>query len=187
MSIEPGAVDLSVYENASFVRGRSVTVELAWMVVSFFCFRHSLAIGSWLKVLVLRLFGAKIGRGVVIKPSVQIKFPWKLVVGSHSWLGEGVWIDNLENVTIGSNVCVSQGALIICGNHDYSDVRFGLRSLPIQIEEGAWVGANAVVCPGVRIGSHGVLAVGSVATKSIAPYSVFQGNPATFKTSRRIG
>ena len=56
----------------------------------------------------MRLFGASVGKGVIINPRVNIKYPWKLVIGSNVWIGEKVWIDNLADVTIGDNVCLSQ-------------------------------------------------------------------------------
>ena len=74
----------------------------------------------------LRLFGAKIGKKVIIRPSVKVTYPWKLSIGDYSWIGEDVWIDNLEQVIIGSNVCISQGAMLLCGNHNYKKVTFDL-------------------------------------------------------------
>lgn len=126
----------------------------------------------------LRLFGARVGQGVLIKPSVRIKFPWKLTVGDYAWIGEDVWIDNLVMVSIGNNVCISQGALLLCGNHDYKKVSFDLIAKPIILENGAWIGAKSVVCPGVTCHSHSVLAVGSVTTKDLEAYGIYQGNPA---------
>lgn len=179
-------VDLSSYKKDSFARGRSRLVELLWMVVSAVFFRHSLAIWNGGKIRLLRLFGAKVGVGVLIKPSVQIKFPWYLSIGDHVWIGEHVWIDNLTTVTIGSHVCLSQGAMLLCGNHDYTRVTFDLLTGPIQIEEGGWVGARSIVCPGVSVGSHAVLAAGSVATRDLTPFGIHQGNPAAFKKARTV-
>ena len=79
-----------------------------------------------MKRTLLRLFGANVGRGVVLKPRVTIKYPWKLAVGEHSWIGENVWIDNLGQVTIGNHCCLSQGALLLCGNHNYKKATFDL-------------------------------------------------------------
>jgi putative colanic acid biosynthesis acetyltransferase WcaF len=181
------SVDLSRYDNAGFERGRAAVVEVAWMLVSALLFRHSLAVWNGGKVAALRMFGATVGAGVVIKPGVRIKFPWKLQIGDHAWIGEGVWIDNLADVTIGSHTCISQEAFLVCGNHDYTDPTFRLRTAPIVIEDGAWVAARAIVCPGVTVGSHAVLAVGSVAVADLPPFAVCQGNPAVQKTTRRIG
>jgi putative colanic acid biosynthesis acetyltransferase WcaF len=177
-------VKLSKFNNDSFNRGRSRLVELAWMVASALLFRHSLAIWSGLKVAVLRGFGARIGTGVLIKPGVQIKFPWKLAVGNDVWIGEHVWIDNLDMVTIGSDVCISQAVMLLCGSHDFKRETFDLTTQPIIVEDGAWICARAIVCPGVRVGSHAVLTAGSVATGSLEAHTVFQGNPAIAKRTR---
>lgn len=179
-------VNLSQFDNASFDRGRSRIVELAWMVASALLFRHSLAIWSGIKVAALRAFGARVGSGVIIKPSVQIKFPWKLAIGDHVWICEHVWIDNLDTVTIGSDVCLSQGAMLLCGTHDYKRATFDLITRPITVEDGAWVCARAIVCPGVQVGSNAVLTAGSVATNSLESNVIHQGNPAMPKRTRPI-
>lgn len=130
------------------------------------------------KVSFLRLFGARVGKGVVIKPFVNIKYPWNLKIGDYVWIGEKVWIDNLGFVVLNDNSCVSQGAMLLCGNHHYKKVAFDLLVGNITVEEGAWIGAKCVVCPGVKVGSHAVLTVGSIATANLLPWSIYQGNPA---------
>jgi putative colanic acid biosynthesis acetyltransferase WcaF len=131
-----------------------------------------------LKAALLRLFGGRVGRGVVIKPRVNIKYPWFLEVGDAAWLGEGAWIDNLTEVKVGNNVCISQGAYVLTGNHDYKREAFDLILKPVVIEDGVWVGARAVVCPGVTLGTHSVVTVGSVITKDTDPFMIYSGNPA---------
>jgi putative colanic acid biosynthesis acetyltransferase WcaF len=179
-------VRLSTFDNASFERGRSRLVEFAWMLISALAFRHSLGVWAGLKVAILRAFGAQVGTGVMIKPSVQIKFPWKLVIGNDVWIGEHVWIDNLDMVTIGSDVCISQGAMLLCGSHDYSRETFDLITRPIVVEDGAWICAKAVVCPGVRVGRNAVLTAGSLATADIDASGIYQGNPASLKRARTV-
>ncbi|MGZ3885471.1 MAG: colanic acid biosynthesis acetyltransferase WcaF, partial [Bacteroidia bacterium] len=133
----------------------------------------------------LRLFGAEIGRGVVIKPHVNIKYPWNLKVGNNVWIGEKVWIDNLVMVELQNNVCLSQGAMLITGNHDYTKSTFDLITGKIVLQEGAWVGAGAKVGPGTTLGSHAVLTMGSVASGTLEPYSIYQGTPAV-KIKNRV-
>ena len=140
-----------------------------------------------LKVFLLRLFGAKIGKGCIIKPKVNVKYPWLLKIGDHCWIGEKVWIDNLAKVDIGNNVCLSQEAFLLCGNHDYSKTTFDLMVEPIKICEGAWIGAKSIVCPGVIVEAHAVLAVAAVATKNLEAYGIYQGNPASFVKKRVVG
>lgn len=149
-------------------------------------FRSGLMPSSSALVWILRLFGAKIGKEVRIKPYIYIHYPWKLSVGDYSWLAE-CRIENLAQVTIGNNVCVSQKAMLLTGNHDYKKVSFDLITKPIVLADGVWIGANAVVCPGVTAASHAVLTVGSVATKDLEAYAIYQGNPTVKVKERVIG
>jgi putative colanic acid biosynthesis acetyltransferase WcaF len=128
----------------------------------------------------LRRFGAKVGRGVVIKPQVKITFPWKLTLGDHVWLGEECWLLNLDHITIADNVCISQRAFLCTGNHNYKSPTFDLIVKPIVIEEGVWIGAGSLVGPGVTASSHAVLTAGSVATDDLQPFGIYRGNPAVF-------
>ncbi len=137
-------------------------------------------------MLVLRWFGASVGRGVVIKPQVKITFPWKLTVGDHVWLGEECWLLNLAPIAIESNVCISQRAFLCSGNHDYKSPAFDLNTKPIRVESGAWIAASAFVGPGIKVGSHAVLTAGSVATKDLQPYGIYQGNPAVWVKERLL-
>jgi putative colanic acid biosynthesis acetyltransferase WcaF len=160
-------------------------IEAIWILVS------AALVASWLpggahRRALLRLFGAKIGRGVIIKPGVRIKFPWRLEIGDDSWLGEEVWIDNLDSVRIGANCCISQGAYICTGSHDWSSETFDLVAKSVQIKDGAWIAARATVGPGVVVGQGAVLALGSVATQPLRDWSVYRGSPAVFLKQRRI-
>ena len=179
-------VDLSSYSSAHFDRGASKLRECLWLIVSLVLFRWCPFSFSALKRLTLRAFGARIGRNVTIKPQVKITFPWKLTIGDHVWLGEECWLLNLERITIGSNVSISQRAFLCTGNHDYKSPTFGLIVKPITVEDGAWIGAGAWVGPGVKVCSHAVLAAGSVATKDLEPFGIYQGNPAVFLKQRVI-
>jgi putative colanic acid biosynthesis acetyltransferase WcaF len=154
-------------------------------------FINAWIIDSWLpsssiRIKLLSLFGAKIGHGVIIKPRVNIKYPWNLKVGENCWIGEGAWIDNLAEVEIGNNCCISQGALLLCGNHDYKKSTFDLIIGNIVLEDGVWIGAKSTVCPGTICRSHAVLSAGSVASKELNEYSVYQGNPAVFIRKREM-
>lgn len=173
--------DLSHYCNAWYHPGRNGLVCGLWYITNFLFFKSSWCPCYGLKRLLLRCYGASIGKNVVVKPCVNIKYPWHLSVGDYSWIGEGVWIDNLADVTIGSHVCLSQGAMLLCGNHDYTKNSFDLKIGSIVLQDGAWVGAKAVVCPGVTMGEESVLAVNSVLTKNTSPRTVWQGNPAIEK------
>ena len=169
--------NLSSYNNDWYEPGSKLKL-LLWYFINVFFFQNSLNPSSGIKVALLKLFGARIGTGVVIKPGVNIKYPWKLEVGDHTWIGEKVWIDNLGKVKIGNNVCISQGAMLLCGNHNYKKPTFDLIIKEIILEDGVWIGAHSVVCPGIACKSHSILAVNSVANKDLEPYSINQGNPA---------
>ena len=177
--------DLSLYDNSWYHIGAGNFKNILWYFCNILFVKCSLQPLSVIMVRLLRLFGAKIGKGVVIKPGVNIKYPWNLSIGDYSWIGENVWIDNLAKVKIGNNVCVSQGAMLLCGNHDYKRPTFDLMVKPIVIEDGAWVGAQSTVCPGVTMHLHSVLAVGSIASKDLMPYSIYRGNPAV-KVAERV-
>ena len=130
------------------------------------------------KPALLRLFGARVGKGVVIHPGVNIKYPWKLTIGDHVWIGQRAWLDNIDQLVIRDHVVISQGAMIIQGSHNYKKVDYPTMSGPVMLEEGSWVGAGAMVMLGVTLKSHSVLAAGSVATKDLEAYMIHQGNPA---------
>lgn len=179
--------DLSKFDNSWFDPGAGSLKRLLWYLCSV-VFIHSHALLPYsMKRSILRMFGARIGKGVVIKPMVNIKYPWKLEVGEHAWIGEGVWIDNLDLVTIGAHACISQGALILSGNHDYTKSTFDLMVKPIDIGDGAWIGAKSVVTQGVTVGDHAVLAVGSVASGDLEANGIYRGNPAEKVKDRKIG
>ncbi|GHB37062.1 WcaF family extracellular polysaccharide biosynthesis acetyltransferase [Mongoliitalea lutea] len=159
--------------------------KTVWFFVNILFFLNPISVYSPIKVWILILFGAKVGRRVLIKPRVNIKYPWYLTIGDDVWIGEGVWIDNLTAVQLDSNVCISQGAMLLTGNHNYKSESFDLILGSIVIEKGVWIGAKSVVCPGVTCKSHSILTVGSVATKSLESYSIYQGNPAV-KVRERV-
>lgn len=169
---------LKKYQKGDYSPGRSLLIIGLWYITSILFFRNPFVISSSFKVLILKVFGAKIGRGVCIKPNVTIKFPWKLKIGNHSWIGERVWIDNHHLVEIGSNVCISQRAMVLCGNHNYTSPFFDLITQPVYIGDGAWIGAGAMICPGTMMHKGAILTVGSVSKKILLEYTVYRGNPA---------
>ena len=170
--------DLKTYNNSPYHPGGSVVKRILWHYINGFVFKTSLFPVYGIKTALLRLFGAKIGKQVEIKPNVNIKYPWNLTVADEVWIGENVWIDNLVMVTIGANVCLSQGAMILTGSHNYKKTSFNLITGEVVLEDGVWIGAKAVINQGITVASHAVLTTGSIATKNLEPYSIYQGNPA---------
>jgi len=173
------------FNTGDFKIGASTIKQFLWYLTDVFFFKSRILPVSSVLVFILRLFGATIGREVRIKPGIHIKYPWKLVIGDYSWLAD-CYIENLDFVNIGEHCCISQRATLITGNHNYAKTSFDLITTPINIEEGAWIGAGAQVGPGVKVLSHAVLTMGSVATKDLEAYGVYQGNPAIKIKAREI-
>ena len=171
--------NLAAYQTPSdWHPGASVLVRTLW-----FCVGSPLLSARWLpgspwRVALLRAFGAQIGSGCRLKPGLRVKFPWRLVVGHHCWLAEDAWIDNLAPVTLGDRVCLSQGAYLCTGNHDFRSPGFELLLGPITIGDDAWIAARAVLAPNAQIGPGAVVALGAVVSGSVPPGAIVRGNPA---------
>lgn len=178
-------VDLSLYTSKEYDPG-PVWRRVVWYTLSLMFLESALPFPSSMKVVILRMLGAKVGKGVVIKPAVKVKYPWFLNIGDHVWIGERVWIDNLAWVTLGDHSCISQDAYLLTGNHDYKDPAFGLMVGEISIGKGAWIGARAVVCPGLTVGVGAVLCAGSVGVGDLENMMVYQGNPAVLVRKRIV-
>lgn len=173
------------FDKKDYDAGASTFKMVCWYFVSTIFFRSGLMPFSSILVAILRLFGCDAGKDIRVKPFVNIKYPWKLAIGDHTWIGEGCIIENLAQVTLGKNVCLSQESMLMTGNHNYKKISFDLFFKPVIIEDGAWIGANCIVCPGVVVASHAILTIGSVATKNTEPYTIYQGNPA-IKVAERV-
>ena len=179
-------VRLRDYDNSWYHPGRSKLWQAAWFFIGLPILRCPVLPISGVRVWLLKCFGAQVGAGVVIKPGVQVKYPWHLKLGDNVWLGESVWIDNLTTVRIGSDVCISQGAYLCTGNHNWSDPAFGLAVEPILVGNGSWVGAKAFLSPGIVLGEGAVAAGGSVVTRNIPNYEIHAGNPAALVRHRSL-
>ncbi|TWR27948.1 colanic acid biosynthesis acetyltransferase WcaF [Mucilaginibacter achroorhodeus] len=178
--------DLSKYNNHPYRPGANAFKRLLWYYVNIIFINSAWLPVSGFRILLLKVFGARIGKVVRLKPRVNIKYPWHLQIGDNCWIGEGVWIDNLTTVTLGNNVCLSQGAVLQTGSHNYKKSTFDLIIGPITLEDGAWIGQNSIVNKGVVVGSHAILTSGSVTTKNLDAYAIYQGNPAIKVRARQI-
>lgn len=165
-------------------RGASGFKESMWYIVKMLFFLTAFPVPQVFKAVLLKWFGARIGRGIIIKPRVNIHMPWKLEMGDYCWLGEEVFILNFEPVKIGKNVCISQRTFLCGGNHNYRDPAFKYRNGPITIQDGAWIGANCFVGPNITVGTDTVVAAGSVVTSDLDANSIYRGNPACRIKSR---
>jgi putative colanic acid biosynthesis acetyltransferase WcaF len=173
-----GRTRLATFNNAWYDPGRPLLVRLIWLVANRVFLFTWFPWPSSVKARLLRAFGARIGTGVVLKPRVNVKYPWRLEIGDHSWIGEGVWIDSLARVSIGSDCCLSQGVMIETGNHDWSVASFDLVVKEVVIEDGAWAAVRSLLLPGSRLASHAILGAGSVLSGATDPYGVYVGVPA---------
>ena len=177
-------VRLNEFNSAGFNRGASKFKEIFWYLIKVGFFLTALPYPNSVKIMLLRLFGAKIGSGVIIKPRVNIHFPWKLEIGNAVWIGEEAFLLNFEKITIGNNVCISQRAFICGGNHDFKDPAMAYRNGPIILHDGAWIGACCFIGPGVTVGFDTVVAAASVVTNDLSSNGIYRGNPAIFIKSR---
>jgi putative colanic acid biosynthesis acetyltransferase WcaF len=176
--IDDPRVRLARTHRAGYHPGRPFVVRAIWLVVEALVLLNPVVVSYPLKRALLRLFGATIGKGVLIKPGVHVKYPWRLTVGDDCWLGERAWIDNMEDVVLGSDVVISQGAYLCTGNHDWTDPAMPLAPRPISVEHGAWIGAFAKVAPGTTVGAGSVLSLGAVVLSDTEPWGIYAGNPA---------
>lgn len=157
---------LGAFTGAGYDKGRSVLWQAAWQLAS------SVLVMPWfvpprMRTAVLRCFGARIGTGVNLRGGVRVHWPWKLEIGDDSWIGERVWLLNLEPIRIGSDVCVSQAAFICTGSHDHRSASFEFDNAPIRIEDGAWIAARATVLRGVTIGADAIVGATALVTNDV--------------------
>lgn len=157
---------LAGFTGVGYDRGRPAHIQVLWLAVS------GLVLTRWwcpnrLRVRILRAFGATIGENALIRHRVRIHWPWKLTVGADSWIGEDTWILNLEPVTIGSDVCISQAVLLCTGSHDRRSPTFEFDNAPIDIGDGAWIAARATVLRGVTIGADAVVGATALVTSDV--------------------
>jgi putative colanic acid biosynthesis acetyltransferase WcaF len=169
---------LDRYDNSDFSRGASKLTEMLWWVVRSLIFAAWFPIPSSIKVMALRAFGAKVGRGVVIRSRVNITFPWRLTIGDHVWIADEVLILSLAPVTIGSHVVISNRAFLCTGSHRFRSENFDLVTRPITVGNGCWIASQVFIAPGVTLGPNTMCAAGAVVLKDAGPDVLLIGNPA---------
>jgi len=180
---EPRVIDLSLAGKGNYSARRSALIELVWFVLEACVINNKLLPFSFVRVALLRLFGARIGSGCRFVHPLRVKAPWNLEVGDKCWFGVDVWIYNQAPIRIGSNVCISQGTFLTAGSHDMSTT-MDLRVAPIVIEDGVWITSKCVVQMGVTIGRSAVVTPMSVVHRSLEAGGVYGGNPCRFLRKR---
>lgn len=166
--------DLSAFSGGMKFSSRIFVRLIFWTIIQNIFFK-SFFFPSVLRVLALRTFGASIGSGVKIRRGVKIHFPWNLEIGDDCWIGEEAWFINHEKIEIGSNVCISQRAIICASGHNFGSVSLEYSHKRIAIREGAWICLDAKVLPGVTIGECSVVSAGEVSRKSLPDFSMLIG------------
>ncbi|MEG1122397.1 MAG: colanic acid biosynthesis acetyltransferase WcaF [Citrobacter sp.] len=166
-----------------FRGGGTIKVQL-WWAVQATLFRLSPQVMYRWRAFLLRMFGAKIGKNVVIRPSVKITYPWKLTLGDYAWVGDDAVLYTLGNITIGANAVISQKSYLCTGSHDYASPHFDINAMPIVIGEKCWLATDVFVAPGVTIGAGTVVGARSSVFKSLPANAVCRGNPAVVTRER---
>jgi putative colanic acid biosynthesis acetyltransferase WcaF len=159
-------------------RGRNVFyIQLWWFVQSIFIHISPQFMYGWRRFL-YRLFGAKIGKKVLIRPSVKCVYPWKLAIGDYSWIGDDVSLYTLGEIEIGSNTVISQNCYICTGSHDYTNPSFDIFAKKITIGDQVWLANDVFVAPGVTIGRGTVVGTRSTVLHDLPDGMICYGNPA---------
>lgn len=166
-------------------RGRNAfIVQLWWVVQSLFFYPSLQFMYGWRRFL-LRLFGANIGRKVILRPSVKITYPWKLKIGDYTWIGDDVNLYTLGEIEIGENSVVSQKCYLCTGSHDFNKSDFPIYSKKITIENECWLATDVFVAPGVTIRKGTVVGARSSVYKDLEENKIYMGNPVKIIRDRK--
>ena len=169
---------LDLFKLPDNFRGRSAWVVQLWWLVQDTLFRWSPQfLYGWRRFL-LRMFGARIGTGVLIRPTVRVTYPWKIGIGNYSWIGDDVVLYSLDEIEIGSHTVISQSSYICTGSHDFTKPAFDIYGQKIKIGDQVWISTDVFVAPGVEIGQGSVVGVRSTVLKDLPPGKICYGSPA---------
>ncbi|GAB4374969.1 MAG: colanic acid biosynthesis acetyltransferase WcaF [Elainellaceae cyanobacterium] len=179
-------VDLRRYDQSNFDRGRPGWVILLWWLLQAIVFPLTPHAFHAPRIALLRLFGAKVGQGVMIRPTARFTYPWKISIADHSWIGDDVVLYSLDQITIGTHCVISQKCYLCTGSHDMQDPTFRLQTAPIKIGNGAWIAADCFIAPGVNIGANVVVGARSNVFRNMPASQVCWGNPCRPHYPRRM-
>lgn len=182
----PPLVDLRAYDQSWFDRGRPGWYVLLWWLVQAIVFPITPQPLNSIRCSILRLFGAKIGKGVLIRPTARFTYPWKVEIGDHSWIGDDVVFYSLNRISVGDHCVISQKSYLCTGSHNLSDRTFGLETKAIEIGHGAWIATDCFIAPGVQIGSNAVIGARSTVLKSMPAQHVCWGSPCRSQYVREM-
>ncbi len=179
-------IDLRLYNQSKFDRGRPGWLILLWWFVQAIAFPLTPHPCNSIRSGLLRLFGAKIGRGAVIRPTARFTYPWKIEIGDYSWIGDDVVLYSLERIAIGKHCVISQKSYLCTGTHDPQDPAFGLITAPVIINNGVWIAADCFIGPGVEIGANALIGARSSVFKNMPASFVCTGTPCRPRYRREI-
>ena len=179
-------VDLRQYDQSNFDRGRPNWVIILWWLVQAIAFPLSLHNLNGFRAWLLRLFGAKIGQGVVIRPTSCFTYPWKVTLGDYSWIGDDVVLYSVEQIEIGCHCVISQKSYLCTGSHDIGDRNFQLQAAPIKIGNGTWIAMDCLIAAGVTIGANSVIGARSSVFRDIPSQQVAWGTPCIPRYQREV-
>lgn len=169
--------ELSKFKLPDNFRGRSALIVQLWWLVQASIFQHSPQFAYGFRRWILRLFGASIGNGAIIRPSVTVTYPWKVIIGEHAWIGDDVVLYSLGQIDIGAHTVISQRCYICTGDHDYSEVDFPIRSRRISIDRESWIASDVFIAPGVHIGKGVVIGARSTVFSDMPSEMICYGYP----------
>ncbi|WP_204344463.1 putative colanic acid biosynthesis acetyltransferase [Psychroserpens algicola] len=176
--------DLNLYKTPKGFRGKSaITVQLWWIVQGTLFAMSPQFLYGWRRFLA-KLFGAKIGKNVILRPSVKMTYPWKITIGENSWIGDDVVLYSLGDIEIGKNTVISQRGYVCTGSHDYKSERFDIYAEKIKIGDQCWLATDVFVAPGISVGDGVVVGARSSVIDDLEPFSVYVGSPAKFLKKR---
>ena len=170
--------ELKSFQLPKGFRGKSKLKVQLWWIIQGTLIRFSPQFMYRWRRTIIRLFGAKIGKNVLIRPSAKILYPWNLTIGDWSWIGDNVELYNMAQISIGNNCVISQKSYLCTGTHNYKKSTFDIYAKPIVIEDEVWIASDVFIAPGITVGKRSVVSYRSTVTKDLPPEMVCYGNPA---------
>ncbi len=178
--------NLSQFRLPGNFRGRSSFAVQSWWIVQSTLFAWSPQfLYGWRRFL-LQLFGAKIGKKVLIRPTVKVTYPWKVSIGDYSWIGDDVVLYSLGEINIGRHTVISQKSYVCTGSHDFTSLSFDIFAKPVDIGNEVWIATDVFIAPGVCVGDGSVVGVRSSVLHDLPPGKICYGNPAEAVQDRLI-
>ena len=177
--IKPGTYqDLSRFKLPMGYRGRSSVIVQLWWLVQWFLFQPSPQVLFGWRRFLLRSFGAKLGKQVLVRPTAWITYPWNISIGDYSWIGDEVVLYSLGEIRVGPHTVISQRSYLCAGAHDYTRPSFDIYAQPVTIGSQVWIAADVFIAPGVHVGDGAIVGARSSVFKDLPAGMVCYGTPA---------